>query len=89
MLQKEKMLSKALKANELESTYKELAQLRNEVSSNKEEIQKALEKIKTLTTTQEEHETLLEEKQTLTTQAKEHEKNQRNIIKQVRSLDQR
>ena len=85
---KREMLSKALKANELESTYKELTQLRNEVSSNEEEIQKALEKIKTLTTTQKEHETLLEEKQTLTTQAKEHEKNQRNIIKQVRSLDQ-
>lgn len=85
---KRKILSAALKAQELASIYGELTQLRETVISNKKYLKDTQHTIKNLITQKEEHATELTKKESNTKQAKEKEKSERNVIKKVRSLDQ-
>ncbi len=85
---KRELLSASLKANELAIIYSELTQLRKTVSSNKKDLKETQQKIETLTIQKQEYATELKKREATTVEAKNKEKSERNVIKQVRSLDQ-
>ncbi len=86
---KREILSRALKANELARVYSEITQLREAMLSNEKYIKETTTTVNSLYLTQKEKEDESKEKETHTIHTKEEEKNQRTIIKQVRSLDQK